>query len=309
MRYPDILWLVWAAFPGAVAATDFSGTYQLHRSGTLVVTGTQSGTVTELIERDETMTVGTDGSVSAPTGGVVGTVDAGGQLRATINGERKSQFGPVVTSACTATGKLVAAGTGITGNGTYSCSFSASYLSESGTWSVTRTTTPTTTPTPVLTPTPLPDPATLTVGNGLLPAASITVNVGGSLESRTVVADLLIADLLSVPAQQAFAANLYQVFVIALVPGERIARPVGQPALFAKTAVPSWNEVSGPLPAFMQNVAASSQDQRVRLEILRDTNLGTLLGTEFYIGYGLSDAEMLENRRYRGIYKVTATTP
>jgi hypothetical protein len=30
----------------------------------------------------------------------------------------------------------------------------------------------------------------------------------------------------------------------------------------------------------------------------------SLLGTEFYLGYGTSDDEMLSSGRYRGVYKV-----
>ena len=40
------------------------------------------------------------------------------------------------------------------------------------------------------------------------------------------------------------------------------------------------------------------------IEIVRDTNISTLIGTEVYVGYGTSDTEMLAASRYRGVYKV-----
>lgn len=45
-----------------------------------------------------------------------------------------------------------------------------------------------------------------------------------------------------------------------------------------------------------------SQDQRVRVEVLIELNLSSLVGTEIYIGYGTSGEEMIANRRYRGIF-------
>ena len=40
------------------------------------------------------------------------------------------------------------------------------------------------------------------------------------------------------------------------------------------------------------------------IEILTNTAINSLPGTEIYIGYGSSDTEMLTAGRYRGVYKV-----
>ena len=50
------------------------------------------------------------------------------------------------------------------------------------------------------------------------------------------------------------------------------------------------------------NIGAANQ--RVRLEVISSTDVSGLAGTEIYIGYGTSDAEMLQAQRYRGVYIV-----
>ena len=44
--------------------------------------------------------------------------------------------------------------------------------------------------------------------------------------------------------------------------------------------------------------------QRIAVAILRDTDITALIGTEFCVGYGTSDTEMLTAGGYRGAYKV-----
>lgn len=100
------------------------------------------------------------------------------------------------------------------------------------------------------------------------------------------------------------AAAGYNVYVAALVANERLRLPAGGGTWFVKTQSRAWETLSYPLKAFMEGVAVSSQDQRVRVEILSDLNLSTLLGTEIYIGYGTSGEEMILNRRYRGVFDV-----
>lgn len=137
---------------------------------------------------------------------------------------------------------------------------------------------------------------------GIIPAGNAVVSSSGTLTSQNLAVELTLADL--VPAAvNAFSAGSYNVYVGALTPAG-VAGPTS--AWFMKHPAPRWEALQAgvPLAAFMQNVQASSQDAKVRIEILRDQDLGSLIGTEFYIGYGTSDSEMLQSRRYRGIYKV-----
>jgi hypothetical protein len=49
---------------------------------------------------------------------------------------------------------------------------------------------------------------------------------------------------------------------------------------------------------------AQNATNLVQIAILQGLNVTGLVGTEFYIGYGTSDTEMLTSGRYRGVYKV-----
>ena len=59
---------------------------------------------------------------------------------------------------------------------------------------------------------------------------------------------------------------------------------------------------TGPLP---RATAGAATEGRVRIEITNNVDVTQFNGTEFYIGYGTSDAEMLQAQRYRGVFKIT----
>lgn len=156
---------------------------------------------------------------------------------------------------------------------------------------------------PVVPPAPCTTPPVtkFTIENGIIPPENATVTTSGGNNSLTVAVDLKLEDL---QPKAAFAASRYNVFVAAMVPGDKVGAPSSTVVWFQKPKSSVWQALTSPISAFLENVEVSSQDQRVRLEIVRDTDLSTLVGTEFYIGYGTSDTEMLQSRRYRGIYKV-----
>lgn len=292
-------------FSMLVSAADFSGDYSAHHVGTLIVTGTAAGTSTETIDRADAFSVRADGSIVSDSGEVRGSVAPDGTFNGQVVNVRSAPNGQSITGQCSVVGQLVESGGNVSGGGSYSCSFSDPRVSESGTWTARRIAAVIPPPTtPVTQPVPLPDPATLTVGNGIIPVENIAVSAAGSIARLTLQADLKVADIFVGTLTARFAAAGYKVYVAALVPGQQVARPQAVSVFFGKASDGRWSEVAGPLPAFMENVAVSSQDSRVRIEILRDTDLSTLVGTEFYIGYGTSDGEMIANRRYRGIYKV-----
>jgi hypothetical protein len=162
------------------------------------------------------------------------------------------------------------------------------------------------TPVVVLNPiTPLPQTAFI-VSTGQMPAAAVTsVDVSSDTRSLTVSVQLDLAKILGTALAQTFAATSgYSVYVVALVPGERLGAAVGTVQFFQHPADGSWGALTSPLAAFVENVAVGAADQRVRVEILRSTDVTGLVGAEIYIGYGTSDTEMLAAGRYRGVYKV-----
>lgn len=155
---------------------------------------------------------------------------------------------------------------------------------------------------PVVPPAPCEVPAQkFAIENGIIPPENVTVTATGTNDALTVVADLKLADLV---AANAFSASRYNVYLAAMVPGEKVGASTGSLAWFQKPKSNVWQALTSPIGAYLENVEVSSQDQRVRIEVVRDTNLSSLVGAEIYIGYGTSDTEMLQSRRYRGIYKV-----
>jgi photosystem II stability/assembly factor-like uncharacterized protein len=136
---------------------------------------------------------------------------------------------------------------------------------------------------------------TFSIAAGNVPEAAVQVSTVGPITQRTVTVQL---DTTLLPVPQ--SAGGYQVYVIALL-------PTATPLIFLKGPDPApqdWGPVTNPLRAFIRNVSLGSQDQRVIIEIVKDTDLSLLVGAEFYIGYGRDDADLLASRRYRGVYKI-----
>jgi hypothetical protein len=137
-----------------------------------------------------------------------------------------------------------------------------------------------------------------------LPAAAIaSVTASADTSALTLAVELDLSRILGAAPSQGFAAvSGYNVYVIALVPGERLGAPAGQKYLFQLNAESNWGVLGSPVAAFIEGVAAGAADQRVRVELLRNIDARGLRGTEFYIGYGTSDIEMIQAQRYRGVF-------
>ena len=73
-----------------------------------------------------------------------------------------------------------------------------------------------------------------------------------------------------------------------------------------KTRVASWQQyVGGPLGEYLRGVSENGTNS-ILVDILANDDISQLVGTQFLIGYGLDDNEMLSAGRYRLVYEVGA---
>lgn len=162
-----------------------------------------------------------------------------------------------------------------------------------------------TTPVQTLTPVTPPPQTSFAFPTGQMPSAAVaSVEVSSDTRSLTVSVQLDLSKMGIATGQSFAAANAYSVYVVAAVPGERLGAASGTKLLFQHPADGSWGNLTSPIAAFAENVAVGAADQRVRVEILSSMDMTNLRGTEFYVGYGTSDTEMLQAQRYRGVYLV-----
>jgi len=91
------------------------------------------------------------------------------------------------------------------------------------------------------------------------------------------------------------AAGGYNVYVAAQTAGEA-------PTWFRLDEGRSWGKLEWPISAFMRGVALDSQDAKVRVDIFQGANLTSVLGAEFYVGYGTDAEEMASAQRYRKVF-------
>ena len=65
-----------------------------------------------------------------------------------------------------------------------------------------------------------------------------------------------------------------------------------------------FSALTSPIAAYLANVALDSQTDQIRVTILQNTDLSELLGTTFYVGYGIDSDEMISSGRYSVIFTV-----
>jgi hypothetical protein len=87
-------------------------------------------------------------------------------------------------------------------------------------------------------------------------------------------------------------------FVAALVPGGSL---VTSPTLFFLNRSAQWELASFPLPEYLSNVADNST-QWIELFDHLDSNI--IKGTQFFVGYGITDTEMIESGRFQMVYQL-----
>ncbi len=90
----------------------------------------------------------------------------------------------------------------------------------------------------------------------------------------------------------------YQLFVIAVVPaGSAVASTTG----FMLNRNSEWQLAGFPLAEYLSGVADNSYQL---IEIFDHLDAGLISGTQIFVGYGITDTEMLESGRYRMVYQV-----
>ena len=152
----------------------------------------------------------------------------------------------------------------------------------------------------------VPTPAQgLTAPQGQIRAEDVQLYLPGPDTQRSA----LVSVRLDGAAQQTLAtqrtlarAGGFNVYVIALVPGNLVARVA--PLFLQKQATGGWGELTIPVAALMSNIAPQTTDARILIEVLKDTDMRILAGTEIYVGYGTSDEEMLQSGRYRALVRI-----
>jgi len=106
----------------------------------------------------------------------------------------------------------------------------------------------------------------------------------------------------------ALAAAGYNVYVAAIIPGSAAtatapARPV---SVYLKTQLASWQPyLGGPITEYLRGVTQGN-DQKIVVDILTSTDISSLVGTQFLLGYGTDATEMLNAGRFRVVYEVAA---
>ncbi len=137
----------------------------------------------------------------------------------------------------------------------------------------------------------------------ILPFFSQTHRLGGNRR-------LLLNTDVRIPTQassrspvQAHATG-YNVYVVAIA--RTASTPAGTSAgYFLKTRQTGWQAyLGGPLSEYLRGVSQDGSTS-ILVDILTNDDISLLVGTQFLIGYGLDDAEMLAAQRYRLVYEVT----
>jgi hypothetical protein len=137
-----------------------------------------------------------------------------------------------------------------------------------------------------------------------MPAVAVFTTATGTLGRASLVVALDLSKVLSVGALAGigqFAAG-YNIYVVALVPEGVLGLPSA--TWFQLPVTRTWGTLTSPLGAYLQGVAQAAANQIVQVGILQNLDVTALLGSEIYMGYGTSDAEMVAAGRYRGIYVV-----
>ena len=91
---------------------------------------------------------------------------------------------------------------------------------------------------------------------------------------------------------------VYRVYVAALVPGGALL-PV--PTIFVLDRSRTWQGVSFPVAEYLSGVAENSVQL---IEIFDQLDVSIISGTKIYVGYGITDEEMIQSGRFRMVYQV-----
>lgn len=144
------------------------------------------------------------------------------------------------------------------------------------------------------------------VPDGIIKAEHIIVTATGGKNNKSLSVELTPADL--IPAINArnrvssLTTSRYNVYVAVLMPIGTLSLKL--PTFFMKDASANWVGIGSPLAPYLESVLLSSMDSKIKIDILRDLDSELIPGVEFYLGYGITDTEMLSSGRYRAFYKI-----
>lgn len=149
-----------------------------------------------------------------------------------------------------------------------------------------------------------------TIGGDGISASNVVVQPTGETTSQSLNLEVTLADVTantlsasSAPVGRFAASDAsYKVYLAGLIPGGTLGTTAA--TIYLKDITANWVLPGSPLSAYLENVQLYSQDTAVKIDVLQDFDFGVISGTEFYIGYGLTDTEMLSSGRYRAFYRV-----
>lgn len=119
-----------------------------------------------------------------------------------------------------------------------------------------------------------------------LSTGAIAMSGPGALASRT-------------PTQIATTGQTsYQLFVVAMVPG---GSAVASTTFFMLNRNTEWQLAGFPLAEYLSGVA---DDSSQLIEIFDHLDASLITGTQIFMGYGITDTEMLESGRFKLVYQV-----
>lgn len=100
------------------------------------------------------------------------------------------------------------------------------------------------------------------------------------------------------PVKPAADRPVYRVYVAALVPGGAL---LPSPTIFVLNRSRTWQGVSFPVAEYLSGVAENSVQL---IEIFDQLDVSIISGTKIFVGYGITDMEMIESGRFRMVYQV-----
>ena len=125
-----------------------------------------------------------------------------------------------------------------------------------------------------------------------------TLNLGSVTGSTTTTTTTKAAIRSAVAPRATTTSSGYNMYIAALVPSGSL---VTSPTLFFLNRSAQWQLASFPLPEYLSGISDNST-QWVELFDHLDSSL--ISGTQFFVGYGTSDTEMVESGRFQMVYQL-----
>lgn len=138
-------------------------------------------------------------------------------------------------------------------------------------------------------------------GNAL-PPFLVKAEKEGNLAALGLSVD--IRSLLGTLHKSRSAVVSYNVYIAGVLP------PNDQQTLYEMLpdhSVVPWI-FSSPMQGFLYNIGLETQYDKVRLDILKNADLSSVIGASIYVGYGIDSEEMIANNRFRKIFEVQQPT-